>query len=145
MSYVRIWVHAVWGTKRREPVLKPDILKKLCLHILSNAREKGIFIDRINGHDDHMHVLMHLKTDLSISKQVQLLKGESAHWANKNALTSKGLYWADKYFASSVCDNRIDLVRKYIDNQQEHHRTQTFKEEYSIFLKSIGYSDEDFG
>jgi putative transposase len=145
MSYVKIWVHAVWGTKNREPVLKHDILKKVCQHILDNAKKHGIFIDRINGHDDHIHVLMLLKPEFGISKQMQLLKGESSNWANKTGLTKDRLCWADKYFAASVSDNKIDFVRKYIDNQQQHHQKETFAEEYRIFLNSLGYSEENFG
>ncbi|MCF0059753.1 IS200/IS605 family transposase [Dyadobacter sp. CY356] len=145
MSYVKIWVHAVWATRNRECVLKPDILKKMCSHIYGYAKENGIYIDRINGHDDHIHVLMILKPEFGILKHVQLLKGESSNWANKVQLTKDRLYWADKYFASSVSNNKIDIVRKYIDNQQEHHRKQTFGEEYKIFLTSLGYTDEDFG
>ena len=78
MSYIKIWIHAVCGTKNREPVLKLPILQQVCSHINSNAKEKGIYLDRINGYDEHVHVLMLLKHDHSISKQMQLLKGESA-------------------------------------------------------------------
>jgi len=85
MSYVKIWIHAVWGTKNRKPILKPPILQKVCSHIVSNSTEKGIYIDSINGHDEHLHVLMLLKAENSISKQMQLLKGESAHWQTKTA------------------------------------------------------------
>jgi putative transposase len=58
MSYIKIWIHAVWATKNREPVLKPEILKQICIHIHSNAKEKGIYIDRINGYYEHIHTLM---------------------------------------------------------------------------------------
>ena len=78
MSYIKIWIHAVWSTKNREPVLKYDILKRVCNHIQSNEKDKGIYIDRINGYDEHIHTLMLLKSDNSISKQMQLLKGESS-------------------------------------------------------------------
>ena len=144
MSYIKIWIHAVWGTKNRQPILKPPILEKICSHIKSNATEKGIYIDRINGYDDHIHVLMLLKHDNSISKQMQLLKGESAHWANEVGLIKDRLEWADKFFAASVSNDKIDSVRAYIDNQQAHHQKQTFMEEYKYFLNSLGYS-EDFG
>ena len=109
MSYIKIWIHAVWSTKDREPVLKPDILKQVCNHILSNSKDKGIYIDRINGYDEHMHVLMLLKYDNSISKQMQLLKGESAFWINKSGLLKNKFEWADKYFAASVSDDKIKL------------------------------------
>ena len=111
MSYIKIWIHAVWGTKGREPVLKPLILQQVCSHINSNAKEKGIYIDRINGYDEHIHVLMLLKSEYSISKQMQLLKGESAHWANEIHLLKNNLQWADKFFAASVSENKIESVR----------------------------------
>lgn len=145
MSYIKIWIHAVWSTKDRGPVLKPDILKQVCNHILSNSKDKDIYIDRINGYDEHMHVLMLLKYDNSISKQMQLLKGESAFWINKSGLLKNKFEWADKYFAASVSDDKIETVRTYIDNQQEHHKKINFTQEYKKFLQSLGYNNEDFG
>ena len=108
------------------PILKPPVLQHVCDHIKMNAKEKVIHIDTINGYDDHIHVLMLLKHDLSISKQMQLLKGESAFWANKNDVLKTKLEWADKFFAASVSDSKVDAVRAYINNQQEHHKKQTF-------------------
>jgi REP element-mobilizing transposase RayT len=145
MSYIKIWIHAVWATKNREPVLKPGILSQVCNHIQSNAKDKGIYIDRINGYDEHIHALMFLKSDNSISKQMQLLKGESAFWMNRTGLLKAKLQWADKYFAASVSESRVDSVRAYIDNQQEHHKKQTFLEEYKHLVGSLGYTEADFG
>lgn len=144
MCYIKIWIHAVWATKRREPVLVPSVLSQVCSHIRQNATKKGIFLDNINGHDDHMHVLMMLKNDYSISKQMQLIKGESAFWINENKIIKSNFEWADKFFAASVSDDKIEKVRFYIMNQQQHHKKQTFNEEYNKFLKNLGY-DEDFG
>ena len=142
MSYIKIWIHAVWGTKNRKPILKPPVLKQICDHIKVNAKEKGIYIDTINGYDDHVHVLMLLKHDLSISKQIQLLKGESSFWANKNDVVKPKLEWAVKFFAASVSDSKMGVVRAYINNQQEHHKKQTFTDEYNQFLKSMGYQED---
>jgi putative transposase len=144
MSYIKIWIHAVWGTKNRLPLLRGPILSQVCKHISNNAKEKGIYIDTINGYDEHVHVLMLLKHDFSISKQIQLLKGESSLWINKNNITKLNFEWADKYFAASVSDDKIDKVRAYILNQQEHHKRYTFADEYKLFLKGIGY-EKDFG
>jgi len=115
---------------------------------MMNAKEKSIFIDSINGHDDHLHVLMLLKSENSIAKQVQLLKGESAFWINKNNIAEGKFEWADKYFAASVSTDKIPVVRSYILNQQEHHKKQSFLEEYQKFVLGIGYSKDevdDFG
>ncbi len=133
MSYIKIWIHAVWGTKNRLPLLKEPVLTQVCNHILNNANKKGIYIDTINGYDEHIHTLTLLKHDLTISRQMQLLKGESAFWINKNNIAKANFEWADKYFAASVSDDKIDKVRAYIANQQEHHKRYTFAEEYKSF------------
>jgi putative transposase len=145
MSYVKIWIHAVWGTKHRRAVLQPTVLAQLCRHIRENAKTKGIHIDRINGHHDHIHVLMLLKSEYGISKQMQLLKGESAFWANKMKLVGGNFEWADKYFAASVSESRVPFVRRYIDNQQTHHGKRSFQEEFGAFARGIGYDGVDFG
>ena len=139
MAFVKIWVHAVWGTKNREPVLEKEILKSVCDHITKNGKLKGIFIDCVNGYADHLHSLMLLNADTSISKQMQLIKGESSFWINKNKIIKGHFEWADEYFASSVSEDKLDIVRAYIINQQEHHKKVTFKDEYEKFLKHFGF------
>ncbi len=74
---------------------------------------------------------------MSISKTLQLIKGEASFWANKNNLTKTKLEWADEYFAVSVSESSIDKVRDYIKNQEEHHKTLTFQEEYDKFIKQF--------
>ena len=142
MSQARIWTHAVWGTKERAPLLEPPVLQKVCEHIVENAMQKRIQIKRINGYDDHIHVLMLLHPEYSISRQMQLPKGESSIWANRNGLIRSGLHWADGYFASSVSENKLDTVAAYIENQQAHHQKQTYRDELNFFLKSLGLQEE---
>src|SRR4249920_2872295 len=114
MSHTNIMVHAVWGTKNRYPFLTPDVKQKVCNHIKENARNKGIFIDSINGDTDHLHSLMGLKRDLSIATQMQLIKGECAHWINSNRLIKNQFGWSDEYFAESVSPGDLNGVRAYI-------------------------------
>ena len=139
MAFVKIWIHAVWGTKNREPVLEKGILESVCHHIKENGKLKGIFIECINGYSDHLHCLMLLNADTSISKQMQLIKGESSFWINKNKIIKGQFEWADEYFASSVSEDKLDIVKEYIINQQEHHKKVTFKDEYEKFLKHFGF------
>ena len=140
MSHTNIMVHAVWGTKNRYPFLTGDIKQKVCNHIRENALTKGIFIDSINGDTDHLHSLMGLKRDLSIATQVQLIKGESAHWINSNKLIKNHFGWSDEYFVESVSPRELDGVRAYIKNQEEHHRKIPFKEEYEKLMESSEFS-----
>ena len=70
---------------------------------------------------------------------MQLIKGESAFWANKKNLFDRKLNWAEDYFAGSVSESSIDKVREYIKNQEEHHRKVTFQQEYETFIKAHGF------
>ncbi len=142
MSFVKIWVHAVWGTKNRMPVLSKEVRTNLFQHILENAKEKEIYVDFINGHFDHVHCLIVLNADMSIAKAVQLIKGESAFWANKNKLTATKLEWADKYFAVSVSESLINKVRDYIKNQERHHAKVTFTQEYETFMQKYEFINQ---
>jgi REP element-mobilizing transposase RayT len=139
MSYVKIWIHSVWGTKNREPLLSKEIRKDLFRHIKENGKEKDIYIDSINGHLDHVHCLMALNADLTIAKAMQLIKGESTFWANKNKLVKPKLEWADEYFAVSISESMVENVRNYIKNQEEHHKKITFQQEYNEFIKKYKF------
>lgn len=100
MSYVKIWIHAVWSTENRVACLDADSVTALCSHIKDNAADKVFFIDAINGYLDHMHVLMVLKPDNSIAKQMQLIKGESSRWASDSGLLPHDFAWESQYFAA---------------------------------------------
>ena len=81
-----MWIHLVWATKKREPLLDKTLRLKLFSHIRENALAKNIHIDFINGYIDHIHLLVSLNADQTIANIVQLIKGESSYWINKNKL-----------------------------------------------------------
>jgi REP element-mobilizing transposase RayT len=140
MSFVQIWIHAVWGTKNRDPMLQKEIRDQVKQHIIENAKTKNFFIDCINGYTEHLHCLTTLNADLSVAKQMQLVKGESSFWINKNKLVKGHFEWADEYFAVSVSEDKLDNVRNYINNQEEHHKKITFLNEYDNFLKHFHFN-----
>ena len=142
MSFVRVWLHAVWGTKNRHHFLTPEIRKVVMNHIKSNAKIKGIYIDRINGHTEHLHCLMSLNADITIAKTMQLIKGESAYWINKEKIVPDKFEWADAYYVNSVSESLLGIVRRYIDNQEEHHRKKTVAEEYESLLSTYKFPDK---
>jgi REP element-mobilizing transposase RayT len=139
MPWVKVWIHSVWSTKNREPYLADGIRQKVFQHIRENAKEKDIFLDYINGMPDHVHCLLSLGADQTIEKTMQLIKGESSYWVNKNHLCKTKFAWQDEYFAVSVGESVVDSVRKYIANQEEHHRTKSFDEEFNGFMKRAGF------
>ena len=105
-----------------------------------NAKEKGIFIDFVNGYSDHCHCLVSLGVDQTIQKVMQLIKGESSFWINKQGLTKSKFEWQDEYFAVSVSESVIDKVRVYIKNQEEHNNKKTFQQEYDEFIIKYGFA-----
>ncbi|MFN4146730.1 MAG: IS200/IS605 family transposase [Runella sp.] len=139
MAFVKIWIHAVWATKYRERILSRQERILLFQHIRENAEKKDIYVDFVNGVEDHVHCLLRLNADMPISKAIQLIKGESSYWANKEQLFRKKLHWADEYFAVSVSESHIERVRNYIRNQEEHHRKKTFMVEYEEFITNYGF------
>ncbi len=103
MSWVRIWIHLVFSIKNRTPYLDTnDVRIKVWNHIKENAKEKGIWLDSINGYKEHAHCLVSLNKHQSISKVSQLIKGESSHWINQNELITGKFLWQDNYWAVSV-------------------------------------------
>jgi putative transposase len=142
MPFVKVMIHAVWGTKNREPFLASEIRRVVIEHIKENAKEKKIYIDTINGYEEHLHCLFGLNADMSLSKALQLIKGESAYWINKNGLIKSKFEWADEYFAASVSESALDKVRAYIDNQEQHHRKVTFTHEYQQFIDTYKFESQ---
>jgi putative transposase len=141
MPFVKVMIHAVWGTKNREPILTKEIRAQVIDHIIKNARSKEIYIDSIDGYTEHLHCLFGLNADMSLSKAMQLIKGESAFWINnKSGLLKSKFEWADEYFAASVSESGLDKVRAYIQNQEEHHKKKTFMEEYQEFIDAYNKS-----
>jgi len=141
MAYVKNWLHCVWGTKNRYPFLKGSIKNELLSHIRANANEKGIYIDFINGHVQHIHCLIRLSPDQTLAKVIQLIKGESSFWMNKTGMTSNKFEWAVEYFAASVGEKDLPKVRGYIKNQEEHHRKKSWEEEYNEYLSVHGFDN----
>lgn len=139
MAHVKIWIHAVWTTKSRKPLLVNDIRKTVFDHIKENAKSKDIYVDFINGYVDHVHALLSLKADQTISKVMQLIKGEAAFWVNQQNLTKGKFGWQEEYFAVSVSESQLKLVRTYIKNQESHHKKVTFQEEYELMIEKFGF------
>lgn len=139
MPYIKIWIHLIWATKNRQPLITEQIKLKLFDHIRENAKNKEIYLDFINGTSDHVHALISLKSNQTIADVSKLIKGESSHWVNKNNLTKLKFEWQDEYIAISVSESMVNRVREYIKNQEEHHRKRSFAEEYQEFLDKHGF------
>ncbi|HVF31115.1 MAG TPA: IS200/IS605 family transposase [Pyrinomonadaceae bacterium] len=139
MPYIKVWIHLVWSTKNRIPFLTDAIRPAVFQHIRANAKEKGIYLGFLNGYYEHLHALISLGSEQTISNIVKLIKGESSHWINQNRLTKRKFAWQNDYFCVGVCESMLDKTRNYIRNQEQHHSRRGFDEEFELMLTKYGF------
>ena len=145
MPYTRIMLHLIWGTKNRMPIISTQLKPLLLNHIKENSVKKGIYIDSLNCVEDHIHMIVSLGAEQTVSKIIQLIKGESSFWVNKEKIIKPKFEWQDEYIALSISESALDKVRLYIANQEEHHKKMTFTQEYENFLSKHHFEKKDFG
>ena len=139
MPWIKVWLHFVWCTKERFPYLQDGIRTRVFEHIRENAVAKKIHIDFLNGFVEHVHCLISLGSDQTLEKLMQLIKGESSFWINKNQLPKKRFGWQDEYFVASVSESNVASVRRYISRQEEHHSKVSFDREFEDMLLRAGF------
>ena len=141
MSWVKVYVHMVFSTKNRKPLLNsPEIRHSVYNHMKTNAQEKGIWLDCVNGYQDHAHCLISLGKEQTISQVAKLIKGESSFWINKTQLIETQFNWQNDYWVAGVRESHINAVRNYIHNQESHHANHTFADEIDKFMKKYGWT-----
>ena len=134
-SYSRVWVHIVWATLERRPLLSRLAATKVSGFLSSYASEKGIYMKINYVNPDHAHALVDLPTNLCLEDAMQLFKSGSSHWINESNLVPGKFGWGRGYGAFSVSHSGLAEVAKYIANQEEHHRKKSFSEEFKLFVK----------
>ena len=137
-SYSRCWIHLIWGTLSRERVLNKKAAAGLSQYLVEYATEHDVYLKINFVNPDHVHALIDLPTRFSIEKVVQLLKGSSSHWVNSSELVTGKFAWGRGYGAFSVSHSNLDLVARYIADQEEHHRHRTFADELREFTDRHG-------
>jgi REP element-mobilizing transposase RayT len=130
--------HCVFATTRREPLLTPGIRERLWPYLGGIAREKGMKGLAVGGVADHVHLLLSLPATISVSKAMQLLKGNSSKWIHETFPAIRRFSWQEGYGAFSIGISGIDETCAYIRGQEEHHRTRTYREEVITFLQRHG-------
>lgn len=134
-SLVKNNLHIIFSTKNRQPLIDEHIEKNLFSYLGGICNGLESYPIKIGGHSDHIHILCHLSKRIALIKFMQELKAQSSKWIKTMDERYKNFFWQDGYGAFSVTPSGIQDVKRYIDNQHEHHRKQTFQEEYREFLR----------
>jgi REP element-mobilizing transposase RayT len=137
-SKVKIWVHAIFSTKNREPLIKQEIEKKVYNIVIHEFIEQSCPVEIINGMSEHVHILFLLNPQKSPSDVMKQVKGASSHKINNRNIIKSKFGWQVGYGAYSVSESQVPKVKEYIKNQKEHHKKMTFQEEYEKFIKYHG-------
>ncbi len=137
-SYCNLLYHVVFSTRDWNPWIDSELAALLYPYLGAAIRDEGGIAILINGMPDYVHILMKLRQDHSVADVVRAIKSNSSGWIHKTRADMKGFAWQAGYGAFTVSASQVSRVKAYIANQQEHHRTKSFKEEFVGFLKAQG-------
>ncbi len=134
---IALYVHLVWATWDRLPLIKPEIERRLLRNIESEAQGLGCKVLAVNCIEDHVHVLLAIPTTISIADLVKQMKGVSSHFANDELELEYQFKWQGSYGAFTVSRWDVDEIKQYVKRQKEHHASgelrQEFEEAYEEF------------
>ena len=137
-TYTSLHYHLIFSTKNREPWIRPDIEQRIWEYLGGIARQNGMKALQIGGIEDHVHVVLAIPAPLSLSKGLQLLKGASSKWIRETFPDLTTFQWQDGYGAFTVSKSHLPEVVDYVAQQREHHKHQTFQDEYRTWLHKHG-------
>jgi REP element-mobilizing transposase RayT len=144
-SLSKIYVHVVFHTKYNKPFILPTIEKELYAYIAGIIKSTGSQLIKINGTQDHVHILVVMSKNIALSKFLEEIKRNSSRWIKTKGQEFSDFVWQGGYAAFSVSPTNINVVVQYIENQKDHHKKVSFKEEYVELLKLHGIEyNEDY-
>jgi putative transposase len=138
-KYPNVLVHLVFSTKNREPLIPFELQPKLHAYMSGIGKNKLTPVIAIGGTSNHIHALIALPTDVSVSKVVQVLKANSSRWMGEHQIAFQ---WQEGYGAFSVSAPNRDAVIAYITNQPVHHAKRSFNDEFTSMLRKAGVAFE---
>ena len=126
------YIHVIFSTKDRRKTIAKKLQSELWAYIAGTCKKNGIITAAVGGVEDHMHILLDLPPKLPLAKAVNILKANSSRWMGERI---EEFFWQEGYAAFSVSASNLDMVTRYIQNQEAHHRKMSFEEEFRTLLK----------
>ncbi len=142
-TYTSLLTHVTFSTKRRQPLITPDVEARLLPYLGGIARQLGGTVLISNSVTDHVHLLVVLPPTIPISEAVGKLKGSSSKWIHDAFPEHRAFAWQRGFGAFSVSRSNVPGVARYIEGQKEHHRKVTFQAELVLLLRRHGIDFDD--
>ena len=140
-SLVQIYVHLVFSTKHRHPFLTDKIFRsRLHAYLAGICKNLGSPSLQTGGVEDHVHILLRLSKTNDIADLVRDLKRDSTKWIHDENPNLADFYWQEGYGAFSVSPSHVPLLTNYIANQEEHHRKESFQDEFRRLCRKYNVS-----
>ena len=136
-THTQLIYHLVFSTKHREPTIVQDQKKRLYAFIHQLLTNKNCHLYRINGVEDHIHILTHIHPTIAISSLIKDIKLASDDFIKREGILPKFKGWQDGYGAFSESIKAKERLINYIKNQEEHHRKVSFLDEYKALLEGF--------
>jgi len=134
-SLAKVYLHAVFSTKNREPLFA-DLWRDELFQVLGgSANNLGCQSLIVGGMADHVHLLFQLSRTMTVAEAVGKIKSTSSLWINQTRALPTPFHWQAGYAAFSVSQSNVDAVREYIRRQPEHHAKQSFQDELRAWLR----------
>jgi len=142
-TYTQIHIQCVFAVQNRECIIRNNWKEDLYKYITGIIQKNGHKVLAINGMFDHVHVFFGMRPTQSLSDLMQDVKGDASKWINNNKLVKGRFSWQEGYGGFSYSKSQVNRVVSYIRNQENHHKTKSFLEEYNEFLKlfNIDYDE----
>lgn len=137
-SLSQMYVHLIYGTKNKLPFLKNEIRDRMHAYKAGTLKKYESSAIVINSVEDHVHILFRLSKNYALAKVVEEIKKHSSKWMKQIEGGDSNFAWQDGYAAFSVSPSKLEVVKRYIENQAEHHKKVGFKEEVEEFMKKQG-------
>jgi REP element-mobilizing transposase RayT len=136
-SFAAVYLHVVFSTKNRDPWLTPELAPRDHEYVGEVVRGCGCRLLIAGGMPDHIHLLVSLGREVTISGLVREVKSASSRWVHDTFADRRGFAWQAGYGAFSVSPSRLETVTRHITNQEEHHRDRTFQDEFRAMLTKV--------
>jgi REP element-mobilizing transposase RayT len=142
-SFACLHYHLIFGTKGRAPLLVDDLPDRLYAYVGGILRNQKNTLVAAGGMPDHVHLLISLGRESSMSDVLRQIKGSSSRWIHETIPELHGFAWQTGYAAFAVSYSHLETVKHYIATQADHHRTVTFQEEFLAFLRRHDFAFEE--
>jgi putative transposase len=142
-TYHQIYLQIIFAVKYRNAVIEKDWRGQLLGVIGNLVNETNCKTIIINGVEDHVHCFLGLKPVVSVSELMKTVKAKSSKFVNDHKLTPQRFEWQEGYGVFSYRQSDVDTIYKYIQNQETHHKMQSFREEYLELLKEFKVKFDD--